>query len=151
MYGMAHIELELIPQPTWNVNLRLVLKASHWKKLSKSVRDQSGEHCSLCGRNRNGRPLECHERWEYDDVQRIQRLVGLEALCKACHEVRHFGRAVSMGHGKRAAAHLRKVNGWTAEELDQHVEKAFDKWLERSNHSWTVDISWLDTLFNTLC
>ena len=40
--------------------------------------------------------------------------------------------------------HLDRVNGWTPEQTTAHVTEAFRVWRERSQHQWTLDLSWLD-------
>jgi hypothetical protein len=92
------------------------------------------------------RILEAHERWEYDTDTRVQRLVGLIALCPSCHEVKHIGRAFAVGRGVQAVKHLRKVNGWSEQECADYLDAARAEWEERSRHEWTLDISFVEGL-----
>ncbi|WP_248761305.1 hypothetical protein [Pseudarthrobacter sp. SSS035] len=48
-----------------------------------------------------------------------------------------------MGYANDANDQLMKVNGWSAEELKDHLMAARDQWLERSIHEWTLDFGWL--------
>ena len=71
----------------------------------------------------------------------MQTLVRLIALCPACHEVKHFGRAIAIGRMERAFEHLRAVNEWTPQQTQTHIESAFALWRARSTFAWTLDIS----------
>ena len=136
--------LELVPSSSWGANLRSELPKKEWDRLRKSVYARSEGRCEVCGGSGSLHPVEAHERWSYDDGTRVQKLLGIEALCPRCHECRHLGRAINVGNGRRALAHLRKVNGWTKKEVDSHVEKAFETWERRSRESWTLDLTWLN-------
>lgn len=136
--------LELVPATNWGWNLRSELKKSEWDRVRGVVYERAGHVCEVCGGKGRKWPVECHERWSYDDKSGVQKLVGLEALCPPCHEVRHMGRAISVGNGDRASKHLGKVNGWSAEQVSEHIDKAFAVWHRRSQHSWALDLSWLD-------
>ena len=81
--------------------------------------------------------------WEYDDERRVQRLLGLMALCHRCHEVKHIGLAGVRGRREQAMRHLARVNGWSREDAELYVEAAFELWDRRSLYEWTLDISWL--------
>jgi hypothetical protein len=63
------------------------------------------------------------------------------ALCPACHEVNHIGRACTQGRGDIARLHLEKVNGWTALVAARYVEEAFAIWRDRSTRAWSLDIT----------
>jgi hypothetical protein len=136
--------VELVPQSTWGWNLRSELRPSEWDRLRKATYARAGNRCEVCGGRGRKHPVECHERWEYDDVNHVQKLVGLEALCPYCHEVRHIGRAMAVGTADRAMIHLDRVNEWTPEQTTAHVTEAFRVWRERSLHQWTLDLSWLN-------
>jgi hypothetical protein len=43
----------------------------------------------------------------------------------------------------RCLRHLAKVNGWTAQQTQEHVNTAFLDWQARSKHQWTLDLAWL--------
>ena len=70
-------------------------------------------------------------------------MVRMVALCPACHEVKHYGRAQVIGHGDAALAHLQRVNGWDAAEAEKYVATAFDMWDQRNLVAWTLDLSLL--------
>ncbi|NBR00667.1 MAG: HNH endonuclease [Actinobacteria bacterium] len=139
------LTLDLVPSSTWYDNLRSRLRPSEWDRLRKATYAAAGNKCEVCGGNGRRHPVECHERWTYDEDARVQRLVGLVALCPACHEVKHFGRAQSVGRGAPALAHLMRVNRWTEDQALDHIEDSFRVWQRRSAIEWTLDLSWLDT------
>ena len=137
------LRVELVPATSWGANLRSALPRSDWDRLRKKAYRLAGYKCEICGGKGPKHPVECHEVWEYDDERHVQRLERLIALCPACHEVKHFGRAETMGQSERAFVHLMRVNGWTNGTAQGHLYQAFDKWRSRSFHQWKLDLSWL--------
>ena len=92
--------------------------------------------------------MECHEKWEWEEgteVGNIQRLVGLQALCPACHKVKHLGltelREGEIGLEK-AKAQLMMVNKWDIETTNSYINAMFEQWEERSRKKWKVE--WRD-------
>jgi hypothetical protein len=93
--------------------------------------------------------VECHEVFEYDYKTKTQRLIGLQALCYACHSVKHFGRG---GRKDKAdmLAHICKINGWSLEAATSHMRKQFRVYEQRSEEAWVkMDFSYLKKHFNT--
>lgn len=141
----ARLRVELVPRTCWYSNVRSNVSAAEWNICKRLVRDRSGDRCEICGGRGRRWPVECHEVWEYDvdgEVP-VQRLLGLVALCPACHEVKHIGRAEAIGRLRPAKAHLKHVNGWTEQEVDHHLDWAFAVWDARSALDWKLDISYL--------
>lgn len=146
----THVEprltVELVPSTCWWSNLRSNMPADEWAKCKQFVRLRSGDRCELCGGRGPRWPVECHEVWGYDDVNHVQSLLGLLALCPACHEVKHIGRAETVGNLGRAKARLGVANGWSAADVDTYLEVVWETWHRRSQHEWTLDVSWLATI-----
>lgn len=138
---MAKLTIELVPQSTWGDNLRSRLPPGKWDQLRKASYAGAGFKCEVCGGVGNKHPVECHEIWEYDDVNHVQYLLGLVSLCPACHECKHYGRAQAVGRGEIALNHLMKVNDWSPKEANIYIAQAFAKWRERSRFSWRLDLS----------
>ena len=92
-------------------------------------------------------PSECHEIWNYDDINLIQKLENTISLCPKCHEVKHFGLANVRGHSERAKLWLMSVNEWEVGKTEDYIEKAFKEWLLRSEKEWKIDISWMVETF----
>jgi hypothetical protein len=135
------LTVELVPATSWGDNLRSHFKTREWDRLRKACYEQAGHKCEICGGKGRRHPTECHEIWNYDDEQCVQTLKGLIALCPSCHEVKHIGRAMAVGFGDRALAHLVKVNGITQAEAVAHVGDAFALWKTRTQKAWTLDIT----------
>jgi len=141
------LEIELVPSSSWGDNLRKELSASKWRKLSISCSDRAGGRCEVCGTKPRNRRPDCHEIWEYDDVKKVQRLVGLVALCTTCHKAKHLGRTLSVESAEvrdRVLMKLMKMNEMSVDELEAYIIEVFKKYEERSRHKWTVDTSWLE-------
>lgn len=135
--------VELVPSSTWGINLRSEITTTQWDRLRKSVYIRAEYSCEICGGKGRKHPVECHEQWMYNDKNHVQTLIGVTALCPPCHEVKHIGRAITIGNGDRAFRHLCKVNGWTLAQAVAHVAAAMVVWGKRSLHQWTLDLSWL--------
>ena len=140
--------IELVPTGQWGTNLRSVLKRGEWDRLRKWCYEQAGHTCEICGASgleqNRAHAVECHERWEYDDSRRIQKLLGVISLCPRCHQVKHFGRALAVGAGRFAINHMRKVNGWSVEVAKAYVEGEFATHTIRSlGPAWCIDLRWL--------
>lgn len=140
------LTIELVPATSWFSNLRSMLCKEQWDYIRKECYKKAGYKCEICGGRGDKWPVECHEIWDYDDTNRLQKLTGLVALCPKCHEVKHFGLAEMRGRGKEALYHLCSVNEWGLPIGEQYVNDAFATWLKRSGHKYTVDISWLSSV-----
>ena len=138
------LTIELVPRTVWYSNLRSELSKEQWDFLRRACYRKAEYVCEICGGEGPKWPVECHEIWEFDDSQRTQTLKGLIALCPDCHSVKHIGLAGMLGKGQATRAHLARVNGWSAKQAQDCVRKAFALWEERSQHDWTLDISWIE-------
>lgn len=137
------LTVELVPSTCWFSNLRSELSKQEWDWLRSAVYERSGNRCEICSGRGTQHPVECHEVWEYDDKKYVQRLAGLIALCPACHEAKHMGYASSIGRAGQARAHLARVNGWSMDDVELYLETQFEQWSRRSQHEWSLDLSWL--------
>ena len=138
------LTIELVPQTCWFSNVRSEVSAADWDRLRRLTYDDAGDRCQVCGGHGSRWAVECHEIWHYDDQQHAQTLLGLIALCPACHEVKHMGLANVKGRGDIAARHLAKVNGWTKQETDRYIVDQFALWERRSKFQWTLNLDWLE-------
>src|SRR5713101_1486393 len=98
------LNIELVPQPLWNMSLNKTLKQSEWRKLRAKIIEQQNNRCAICGvingedvLGYDGLPhktrLSCHEVWEYDDDNHIQILTGFLTVCSMCSNCIHIGMA----------------------------------------------------------
>lgn len=138
------LSIELVPSSSWFNNVRAVLTQAQWDVLRKQVYSEAWDMCQVCGGVDSKHPVECHEIWNYDDKNLIQKLEGMIALCPNCHMVKHIGLAQIQNKGVKALKHLMKINGLKKKEAEQYIAEAFAVWEKRSRKSWTLDISYLE-------
>jgi hypothetical protein len=103
------LSVELVPATCWLSNLRSELPRQAWDALRRRTYENAGYLCDVCSGRGPTHPVECHEQWSYDDAALVQRLVCMVALCPACHQVKHLGRAHAIGRGDQARAHLARI------------------------------------------
>jgi hypothetical protein len=138
------LTIEVIPKSLWEVNLRNKIGQPTWDKIRKTCYAKARHLCEICGGVGTKHPVECHEIWEYDDKTRVQKLVGFIALCPACHEVKHYGRACAIGRAEEAQRHFLKINGCTPQQMRRYIEEVKVLWEKRSESEWTQDLSWFE-------
>lgn len=145
MNNKLKLSIELIPKTCHFSNVRTMVSSSEWDKLRFATYKKANNKCEICGdvgTNQGYKHMvECHEIWEYDDINKIQKLIGLVSLCVICHQVKHIGRAMMIGKEKICYMQLAKVNKWNLEQVKQHILESFQKHKERSKYKWTLDIS----------
>jgi hypothetical protein len=123
--------------------VRSFVKRGQWDKIRKRAYALAGYRCEICTGTGRRHPVECHEAWHYDDEKFVQTLVRMTALCPACHEVKHIGRAHAIGRGREACKHLAHVNEWSQKEADEYVDKQARVWERRSLEDWELDVTHL--------
>lgn len=140
--------VELVPSTCFFSNVRTTVKPIEWDKIRHISYETAGHKCEICGdtgRNQGYKhDVECHEIWEYDDVNHVQKLIGLISLCPTCHQVKHLGRAIAIGKQDVCFAQLAKVNNWTIRQITEHITTSFELHAERSKYEWTLDLSLLN-------
>ena len=142
------LTIELVPATSWYNNLRGILPKEVWDKIRERIYATYNYKCGICG---TGGKLNCHEIWEYDDKNHVQKLVGFIALCDLCHHVKHIGHAgILASKGKldyqKVVRHFMKVNACNRNTFQKHMKDAFDKWNERSQHEWSIHIGEYENL-----
>ena len=136
------LTIELVPRACWSQNVRTELSAVEWDVIRGAVYQFAEYSCDVCDKATT--KLHAHEVWDYSIRTKTQKLIGLQALCERCHEVKHFGRASVTGRGKQARAHLRKINGWTEHEAQTYILEQFGEWeLRNEVKHWKLDITYL--------
>lgn len=139
------LNFELVPDGCWYSNLRSVLTPAQWNYVKKRVKSLSGGKCAVCGAP--SARLEAHERWSYDEEKGVQKLEGVIAVCRACHEVIHIGRTQLMGREKEACAHFMEVNGCSYAEYRAALGRANEEHRRRNKVAeWKLDISALEEI-----
>ena len=79
------LTIELVPRMCWYSNVRTNVTREKWDIIRKECYRKSNYKCEICGDKGTTHPVECHEIWEYDDVNYVQKLIGFIALCPNCH------------------------------------------------------------------
>jgi hypothetical protein len=124
-----------IPQTMFGINLRSELSREFWNKLRRMSYKNSQYKCSICGKR--PKKLECHEEWKFDDVEHIQELDKLMALCFRCHKAKHIAGCPKKYY-EVVYRHMMKVNGWSAKHLQEYLELNIKLWDLRSNYYWKL-------------
>lgn len=136
------LNFELVPDSCWYSNLRSILSPAQWDLVRREAYARAGGKCSICGGQM--RKLEAHEQWEYDEVNAVQRLKNVIAVCKNCHEVIHIGRTQLMGREREAEEHFMKVNGVSYSEYRKALGEANEAHRRRNLiPEWKLDLTYL--------
>ncbi|WP_455233110.1 hypothetical protein [Geopseudomonas aromaticivorans] len=128
-----------VPRSAWFANLRAELTPGEWDQVKKLTFRKAGYCCEICEGKGEKWPVECHERWRFDERTGVQSLVGLEALCPPCHESTHYGLAQVRGRAEQAFLHLREVNSWTPPQALAHINQAAHRYHLLSEMDWVLD------------
>lgn len=136
------LTIELVPRTSWGKNLRNQVPRRIWDKIRKYVYAEHGHQCGICGAD--GR-LICHEIWEYDDLNYIQRLQGFIALCNLCDHVKHLGKATQLAAQgkldmKKVEEHFMRINNCDLETFKKYAIEVGQQHKERSKHEWRLDL-----------
>ena len=139
------LTIELVPSTSWFSNLRSLLSSTEWDKIRKGCYKNANFKCEVCGGVGDKHPVECHETWEYDETNGVQKLISLIALCPNCHKTKHYGFAKISGKEKEIKKHFMKVNNITEKIADEYINEAFKEWERKSKIEWKLDISILES------
>jgi DNA helicase-2/ATP-dependent DNA helicase PcrA len=133
------LSFEFVPQNLWCKNLRSELSQTDWDTIKKNVREK-GE-CAFCHTKTD--QLDAHERWIYDDVHHIQKLLEIVPVCKSCHAAIHFGFTNTRGQeaAEKAMQWFMDINHLTELEAFTEYENACDLWTERSEYQWAQEFN----------
>lgn len=118
-----------------------MISKEEWDKIRLKVFKRANYKCEICGGKGDKWPVECHEIWEYNDVNKDQKLTGFIALCPDCHACKHIGLAIKRGAGKKCKEHLMKINQMSFDDANNYIKEVFRQWKERSKYNWTLDIA----------
>jgi hypothetical protein len=136
------LKIELVPSTSWYNSLRAKISREDWDKIRKKSYSDANYLCEICGANSQ---LHCHEKWSFDNVKRIQRLEGVEAICVNCHMIKHAGFSMHTEEGKQKfnreelIEHFCKVNNCHRDDFLKHEDVAFTEYTKMSRHFWTID------------
>lgn len=142
-YNNLKLQIELVPSSSWCFNVRSSITRSQWDLIRKQVYIKANYICEICGGKGSRHPVECHEVWEYDEINHIQKLSYFQALCPKCYEVKHIGLAILKGFKNRVEKTFCTINNVNFIEYNQIIEAVLDQWKRRSNEKWTLDLTHL--------
>lgn len=141
------LTIELNPKTCFIENIKSHVSKEEWDVIRKRVYSDAGHRCEIC----NGRgprwPVECHEHWDYNDLNRTKTLVKMVALCPACHRAKHIARYASFGQLADVMRHVEMVNRWSEKESEVYLKRQVELWKERSEHRWKVNLDVLQDYF----
>lgn len=139
------IEIEMVPATQHYKNVRAVLTGEEWTRIAKLHSQDAKDCCEICGKNTN---LECHEIWSFNEHTKVQKLEGMTAICHECHGGIHYGHTLhhkTKSEKINITQHILKVNNWTSEELQLNYSLALDVAESRSNKTYSLDLTLLNS------
>lgn len=96
-----------IPSSMAGVNPRTILGREWWDVVRKQAYLANNYNCCACGGNPSDRPLDAHEVYRFDYVDKTMTFVEVVALCKDCHAFIHSGCLHALhGRKKKAVRHI---------------------------------------------
>ena len=136
-----------VPDSCWYSNLRAHLPTKVWDLIRKDAYAKANGRCMIC--NRPVKRLEAHEDWSYDEVNHIQKLERVVAICHSCHSVIHIGRTQLLGDEDKAIAHFCKVNECSYSDYRRALGIANEKH-RRLNEvpEWKLEVSVIAKFFD---
>lgn len=140
------LTIELVPSTCWFSNVRSEVSQKEWDYLRKLSYKKAKNKCEICKGIGEKHPVECHEVWDYNDEEKIQKLKSLIALCPKCHQVKHPGLAEKLGKSNEVIEQLMLVNKISKKESLSIIKKSFSIFHDRSKYQWKLDLSYLDEL-----
>lgn len=135
---------DMLPNTTWELNLRTQLTEPEWDRLRKFCYQAAGNTCVACG-SRGEPHVEAHESWRFDEKTGVQSLKGLLCLCPTCHKAKHLGFANRIGRLQQVYDRLMWLNDWAPADLDRELAKVAARQEALSARNWTLDLSFLKT------
>jgi len=139
------LEIEPVPELNWHISLANLLPKPVWDKLRREVYTKFNYTCCICGRTDTR--VNCHEKWLYDDMKKIQKLQGFQCLCDDCHNIKHWGRTVALAHKGELSInylslltnHFCKINGCSISQFMEHKVVVGNLHQKRSKKRYKVD------------
>ena len=144
-FGGCGLYIETVPTGAWFKNLRSMMAATKWQKLSKYVRQRAGNKCEICGSDQR---LEAHERWVFHEASKTQQLVRLVCVCKNCHLGIHWGLTCHIGLDEQIRKHILAVTGWTDSEFKENRSRRPSA---DFSEDWSIDISIVEAAGISMC
>jgi 5-methylcytosine-specific restriction endonuclease McrA len=137
------LTLDLVPASCFFTNVRAFVSKKQWDTIRFKVYSKAYDTCEICGGIGPAHAVECHEIFEYNDSELIQKLTGMIALCPNCHNTKHFGLSELQGKRVKILKHFMKVNKVNKTDAEKYISEQFIIWAKRSKYRWALDISLL--------
>lgn len=139
---------DMIPWEMCGINVRSRTTDDEWKGLSNHAKKRKGFKCEICGEHGKQQgfehAVEAHEIWLHDHKTRTQKLIGIQILCPLCHKFKHIAFADSRGYSRQVRAHIQKVNGWTADQVELAINRAKHE-VKQLRGKWKLDLTYLNS------
>jgi hypothetical protein len=142
---------DLIPGTSWGSSLANMLTKASWDALRHPLIARNNNVCELCGTKHP--TLDVHEIWSYDFPDEelpdpesdevlfgTQRLDGLMAICKECHECFHLGLAIKNGRQQVVFQRLAYLNQWSMKEVEDYFDVIYERHLMLGKVHWILDL-----------
>lgn len=123
----------LVPENTFNINLRTILSKEEWYILEKAVYKKANYNCYICGATTP--KLEIHEEWLYDYNTLKQQLNEINALCDLCYLNKHLEKKINR---EKSILHWSIVNNEDYNNFEKY-EKLVREFRDlRNEFDWKV-------------
>jgi len=129
------LTIETIPSESRFASLAKLMSRSRWNRIRRSVYRRAGFRCRIC--RQKGR-LHCHEVWQYNEKTGCQQLLGFQALCRNCHNVKHILFAKDCRQRARLLDHFISVNQLTRQQGINYLRAAYRRQQELDQRQWIV-------------
>ncbi len=139
-YGSNKLYIDMIPKTTYFKNVRSLFNDSDWNLIRHHIYERVNYKCECCGKKKM-KYLDAHERWEFNEETQTQKLVRIIALCKLCHAATHYGHSKRTKNIEKINNHIKKINKYNDEELQEHINNSYALWKERNKIKWNLDFS----------
>jgi len=139
-YGSNKLYIDMIPKTTYFKNVRSLFNDSDWNLIRHHIYERVNYKCECCGKKKM-KYLDAHERWEFNEETQTQKLVRIIALCKLCHSATHYGHSKRTKNIEKINNHIKKINNYNDEELQEHINNSYALWKERNKIKWNLDFS----------
>lgn len=140
------LEIELVPTSCWLSNIRSNVKNSEWDRIRFVTGGIANFKCEICNERGSKHPVECHEVWKYDEIKKKQSLLKFQSICPLCHQVKHLGftkTVLGKEFYNRAVERFMRINNLSELTAKELIREAIEKWKQRSESHWELDISLL--------
>lgn len=135
------LRIEPVPVSTWGKSLANRLPKREWDGIRSHEYRRADYKCEVC--DNVNETLHCHEKWKFDDKQKIQRFAGFEVCCESCHNVHHFGRSketYNKDYIEKLIRHWCKVNKKRRGDFQAHEQEVFEMNRKRANKYYVVKV-----------